>query len=585
MKTRCCIAALALVFGQADLTSGVAAPSDEPSRVLGKRIANFVLPDTGGTEVGLADFVEKKLIAVVFLGTECPIAKAYIPTLLELRKEYDEQQVEFLAINATPSDTPEAIRRHAEEYGLTFPVLIDSEQTTVSLFGARRLCEVFLLDERRVVRYHGRIDDRFGYDHKRDEPRRRDLAEAIDELLAGKPVSVPETETSGCLITLRNRQAKKGKVTYAEHVAAILQKHCVDCHHPDTAAPFSLLTYEDAANWSEMIREVVLERRMPPWHADPRYGHFENERRLSQDELDTLAAWVESGSPPGELEKAPEPPEFASGWRIGEPDVVFQMPEEFTVPAEGKVRYKYFTTKTNFTEDVWIQAAEARPGNRSVVHHIIVFYRDPARPKQPVWITATAPGAEPLVFPPGYARKVPAGAELVWQMHYTASGKEETDRSEVGFVFCKEPPKHNVTTFGIENRMFRIPPGEPNHQVVSFQPIAKDAVILSLFPHMHLRGKDFKYEAVYPDGRTELLLSVPQYDFNWQSAYRFKEPLRLPQGAILRCTAHFDNSAANPANPDPAKTVRFGEQTWDEMMIGYIDFYFEDDEPAPSAGD
>ena len=271
-------------------------------------------------------------------------------------------------------------------------------------------------------------------------------------------------------------------------------------------------------------------------------------------------------------------PEFAEGWRIGKPDVVFQMPKEFTVPADSEVKYKYFTTKTNFTEDVWIQAAECRPGNREAVHHIIVFYRDPEKPKQKEWIAATAPGAEPLIFPEGFGRKIPAGAELVWQMHYTTTGKEEVDRSEIGLVFCKEPPKHNVTTFGITNHRFRIPAGAENHEVVSFVPLAQDAVILSLFPHMHLRGKDFLYEAVYPDGRTERLLSVPQYDFSWQNTYRFKTPLRLPKGTVIRCTAHYDNSVENPANPDPTQEVRWGDQTWEEMMIGYIDFYFADDE-------
>ena len=546
-------------------------------KIVGRRIPNFVLPNVAGQETGLADFTEKKLLIVAFLATECPIANAYVPTLLDLEQRYRDKQVGVIAIQAQAADSAKMVEKHAQEFGIKFPVLVDSRQTTVSLFGAKRVAEVFVLDARRNVRYHGRIDDRIGYDYKRDEPRRRDLIEALDELLADKPVSVAETPAVGCLITLRERQKKKGEVTYHGQVAAIFHKHCVDCHHPGTAAPFSLLTYDAAANWSEMIREVVTQRRMPPWQADPRFGHFANERRLSPDEVDTIAAWVDGGAPQGTAQQTAPAAEFPAGWRIGKPDVVFQMPHEYTVQAQGKISYQYFTTKTHFTEDTWIQAAEARPGNRAAVHHIIVFARDPKNPRNPIWLTSTAPGADPVIFPAGLGRKIPAGAELFWQVHYTATGKVEQDRSEVGFVFCKTPPQHDVKNYGIKNGRFQIPPGDAAHKVESVVPVLKDAVILSLYPHMHVRGKDFTYTVQYPDGRREKLLSIPQYDFNWQHTYRLQTPLKLPQGAAIHCTAHFDNSAANPANPDPTQTVRWGDQTWEEMMIGYIDFYYVDE--------
>lgn len=574
---------LFLVLGAAALADDAppGRQAADPDSILGRRVPNFVLPDSEGKEAGLADFADKQAVVLLFTGTACPIANAYVPVLNQLSGDYADQNVAVMAINSVPGDTQEKIAAHAKEYAITFPVLIDEQQTALSILGARRMAEVFLLDRRQTVRYHGRIDDRFGYDYKRAEPSRHDLRAALDELLAGKPVSVPETDAAGCLITRRELQTKQGEIAYAEHVAPILQKHCVDCHHPGTAAPFSLLTADDAANWSEMIREVVRQRRMPPWHADPRFGHFANERRLSQDEIDTLTAWVDAGAPIGDAAQAPAPAQVTEGWRIGQPDVVFQMPREFTVKADGEVAYQYFTTPTNFTEDVWIQAAECRPGNRAVVHHIIVFYRMPGSRKgrgrdDLVWISATAPGADPLVFPPGLGRKIPAGAELVWQLHYTPTGKEEVDRSEIGLVFAKEPPEHDVTTFGIQNQKFEVPPGASRYEVVSMIPLLHDSVIMSLFPHMHLRGRDFQYEAIYPDGRRETLLSVPQYDFNWQHTYRFETPLRLPQGSMIRCIAHFDNSAENPANPDPSQPVRWGDQTWEEMMIGYINFYRED---------
>ena len=259
---------------------------------------------------------------------------------------------------------------------------------------------------------------------------------------------------------------------------------------------------------------------------------------------------------------------------IGKPDAVFKIPREYTVKAKGTVRYQYFVTPTNFKEDMWIQAAEARPGNRSVVHHIIVYYREAGSRKTRGLrsVVGTAPGEDPEIWPVGTGKKIPAGSELVWQLHYTPTGKVETDRSEVGLVFCKEPPKRAVKGKAAINFRFQIPPGASHHQVVSSTRFARDAELLSLMPHMHLRGKDFLYRAHYPDGKKEILLSVPGYDFNWQHRYRFAKPFQVPAGTRVECVAHFDNSTDNPANPDPKKPVRWGDQTWEEMMIGFINY-------------
>ncbi len=558
------------------LIAATACAADKPAevrdKVVGKQVPHFVLPDTAGKATGLFDFLKGDDFAVVvFLGTKCPVGNAYLPILEEVQKEFRDKKVRVVGINAIPGDTADAVKKHITEFKVTFPVLLDPKQSTLALFGAKRTPEVFVLDRRGVVRYHGRVDDRYAPDHKRDEPRRHDLKEALTELVAGKKVSVPETDAAGCLITVAG--VKKGDVTYSKHVAAILQKQCADCHHPGTAAPFSLLTYADAKNQAAMIQEVVATKQMPPWHADPRFGHFSNERRLSQDEIDTLSAWVAAGAPEGDKKDAPAAKEYAEGWRIGKPDAVFKMPQEVTVQATGKVAYKYFKTKTEFTEDKWIQAAEVRPGNKAAVHHIIVFARAPGKVQE--WIAAVAPGADPFALPAGFGRKIPAGAELIWQVHYTPTGKEEKDCSEIGLVFCKEPPKNEVKNYGIANSKFKIPAGAGKHEVVAEIPVFREGVVLAMFPHMHLRGKDVEYTAVYPDGKTETLLSVPQYDFNWQHTYRFAEPLKLPKGSKIRVVAHFDNSADNPANPDPTKDVKWGDQTWEEMMIGYVDFYWE----------
>ncbi|HEV3083867.1 MAG TPA: hypothetical protein VGY66_29060 [Gemmataceae bacterium] len=403
-----------------------------------------------------------------------------------------------------------------------------------------------------------------------------------------------------CLVLLRGAGAAAEKaektpakakepITYARQVSRIIQDKCQSCHHPGTAAPFSLLTYKNAVHWAETIREVVSEKRMPPWHADPRFGAFSNDRRLSQEDKDTLLSWLDNGTPMGDEKDLPPARTFEDGWVIGKPDVIFELPAEQSVPATGVVAYQYFVTPTNFKEDVWIQAAEARPGNRGVVHHIIVSYREPKSKERTGgrgglgdgFIVGTAPGDMPVILPPGTARKIPAGAELVWQMHYTPNGKAAKDKSQVGFIFYKgkEPPRFNAQTRGIMNNGFVIPPGEANKRVESDWVVPRDMLLLSFMPHMHLRGKDFEYRADFPDGRKQVLLSVPHFDFGWQTSYRLAAPVRLPKGTRIHCTAHFDNSAANPANPDPKKRVVWGDQTWEEMMIGWVDFVWQQPEP------
>jgi Copper type II ascorbate-dependent monooxygenase, C-terminal domain len=377
---------------------------------------------------------------------------------------------------------------------------------------------------------------------------------------------------------------KKSDVTYTKDVSRIVEERCQTCHHKGTAAPFSLLTFEDAKNKANRIREAVTANRMPPWHADPNHGKFSNDRRLSDDQKQKLLAWIEGGCVEGDKKDLPEPKTYADGWVIGKPDIVFELPKEQTIKAEGVEAYQYFVTPTNFKEDVWVQAAEARPGNRAVVHHIIVFFRDPKNPQRgggdglgQNMIVGTAPGDMPQIFKPGVARRIPAGSQLVFQMHYTPTGKEEKDRSQVGFIFYKgkEPPAHAAVTQGIANMDLRIPPGAANQKFESNLTLRQNVVLFSFMPHMHVRGKDFEYEAIYPDGRKEVLLSVPKFDFNWQTMYRLETPVKLPKGTRIHCTAHYDNSDKNPANPDPTKEVSWGDQTWEEMLIGWVDYYLD----------
>jgi hypothetical protein len=370
-------------------------------------------------------------------------------------------------------------------------------------------------------------------------------------------------------------------VTFNKDVAPILYKNCAECHRAGEIAPMSLITYKEARPWARSIKEKVLVREMPPWHADPRHGQFLNDRRLSQQDVDTIVAWVDQGAKEGEPGDLPAPPKYPDGWNIGKPDAVFYLPEEYPVPADGVVEYKYFTVDTKFTEDKWIQAAEIRPGNRGVVHHVIVFVQNGADRKL---LVGYAPGEQPALISEGLGKKIPAGSKLVFQVHYTPNGTAAKDRSYVGLVFTKQRPKNELMTRPILNARFAIPPGDPNYRVESSYTFTEDGQIHSLMPHMHLRGKDFEYRVTFPDGSSKVILSVPRYDFAWQSYYVLKEPVRAPKGTRVDCVAHFDNSSKNKYNPDPTKEVRWGDQTWEEMMIGWMSYTLDKNMAGGEAG-
>jgi peroxiredoxin len=568
------------------LREGTGVAAESRAVQIGQKIAPLTLKDTNGKVWPGQDLKSAKAVVIVFIGTECPISNAFMSSLAQLHGTYGPRGVQFLAVNANRQDTAQRIAEHAKQHAIPFPVVKDEGNIIADRFGARRTPEAFLLDSENVLRYGGRIDDQFGVGFKRIAPSRRDLAEAIEEVLAGKPVTQPITPVAGCLIARAVSPKKDATITYTKHVAGIVQKNCQECHRPGQIAPMSLLTYDDVVAWSETIREVIKDMRMPPWHADPRYGRFENDRRLSAVERETLLTWIERGCSYGNKEDLPPPRQFAEGWRIGKPDVVLSMPQEFRVPAEAPKRglkYQYIIVPTRFTEDKWIQAAEVKPGNRAVVHHIIAYIgtpdkliRDPNDRIGDGYLVAYAPGDLPTLFPPGMAKKVPKGCYLVFQMHYTPNGAEQTDRSSIGLIFAKEPPAHEMRTRSIVQNRFVIPPGAGAHKVTSTSTFHKDAVLVSFFPHMHLRGKSFEYRVVFPNGKSEILLSVPHYDFNWQNNYRLEKSLHLPTGTRIDCTAYFDNSPGNPNNPDPTQTVRWGDQTWEEMMIGFVDYYYAD---------
>ncbi|HJT34152.1 MAG TPA: redoxin domain-containing protein [Pirellulales bacterium] len=557
--------------------------SDERPSIVGCEIADFSLRDPRGREGSLAaaftpadgeNSTPPKFVVVAFVGCECPLARQYAPRLAKLAEEYQPRGVAFLAIDSNQQDTLAELADFARTYEIKFPLLKDPGNVVADRFAAARTPEVFLLDDQRIVRYRGRIDDQFIVGRQRPQATRRDLAIALEELLSGQPVSVTETDVQGCRIGRLQKREAAGEVTYSNQIARLLDRRCVECHRPGEVAPFALTSYDEAVGWAESMREVIEQGRMPPWFANPEFGKFHNDPRLSEEEKRLLADWVDAGCPEGDRSQLPEPRQFTAGWQIPPPDqVVYIRDEPVDVPAEGVVKYQYYTVDPGFTADTWIKAAECRPDNRAVVHHIVAFFVPPGeKPRgRRGAMVGFAPGMPPTIFPEGAAMLVPAGSKIVFQLHYTPNGSPQKDRSSLGLVFADPAEVREKIGGGMAaNPLLQIPPGDENHEVHSQHRFDNDVRLLTLTPHMHLRGKSFRYEADYPDGRSEILLEIPRYDFNWQLRYHLAEPKLLPKGTLLRCTAHFDNSAGNVANPDPTKTVRWGDQTWEEMMIGYF---------------
>jgi peroxiredoxin len=571
----------AIVVLSALVTGGRARAAQETTP---RTLANFTLADVHSQKWSLENAKDQKVVVVAFIGTECPLAKQYGPRLAVLATQYKDKSVTFLAIDSNVQDSLAALTAYARDSGITFSVVRDAKNKVAAQFGATRTPEVFVLDAARVVRYQGRIDDQYGVGFARKTPGHNELKDAIDALLAGRSVAVARTQPVGCLIGRAHEPQPNADVTYANQIARLFNKRCVECHHAGDIAPFSLTRYEDAAAWADMIAEVVDQGRMPPWHADPKYGHFSDDRRLSDDEKQLIHSWVAAGAPQGDLKELPPPPTFAvTGWQQKRPpDLILPMSDKpYQVKADGVLNYQFFRVDPHFTEDKWLEAAEVLPGNRAVVHHVLVHARGRGDRggfgggggAGQGFLAAYVPGLRAIPYPKGMAKRISAGSKLNFQIHYTPNGSKQEDITRIGLWFVD--PKQvtqEVRTIAAVNPVFAIPAGADNHPVeASTQRLPSDAQILAFMPHMHLRGKAFLYEAVYADGKRQTLLDVPKYDFNWQTAYRLEEPLKFPKGTKIHAVAHFDNSTDNLNNPNPKKIVFWGDQTYEEMMIGYFD--------------
>jgi peroxiredoxin len=555
---------------------------------IGAKVDDVAVEDERGVSRRLGDWEPGRPLVVAFVATGCPIAELYAGRLAEAAERFETRGVRFVAVASNRRDSEEAIRRFAEAHQIRFPILADGDGVVAARLGAMRTPTVVVLDERRTIRYRGRIDDQYTRGARRTAPRTNDLARALEAVLSGRPVDPGETEAIGCPIDRSVEEPVRAAFTYGRDVAPILERRCVACHSKGQIAPFALTTYRQASGWGAAIAEAVAERRMPPWHADPAFGTFANDSHLSETEIRFLTTWVREGCVRGDPIEPLRPARPATDWSIPGPDLVLAIPRPFPVPAEGIVDYQEFEVDPGFREERWVAAAEILPGNRAVVHHCTVFLKPPgaADPEftpgalGSFCLAATAPGTSPMVLPAGMAKRIPAGWRVVFVIHYAPNGTAQTDQTRLGLTFARPAAvRHEVVTRLLYDPDLRIPPHAADHRVEQSWRAPADMLLLAMFPHMHLRGKSFRYEAHYPDGTRETLLSVPRYDFNWQHRYELAAPKRIPAGTTLRCIAHYDNSAANPANPDPNAMVRTGKQSSDEMFNGYFDLALADRAP------
>ncbi len=555
------------------------APADAaPTARVGEKVPAFSFKDIRFVRRTLADFGERKAFVVVFGGVKCPVARRYMPRLEALRREFEPKGIQFLLIDSHPGETLVDLAAHALETEVRFPVYKDFDQSALRALGATRTPETAVLDAAHVLRYRGRIDEQFLVSGERPHAGRAYLREAIEAVLDGAKPPVEETPTEGCAITPL-RQVSLPGINYAEHVAPILQKHCQDCHRPHQAAPFSLLKFEDAADYARMIGEVVRERRMPPAFSDPRFGDFVNGRSLSQAEIDAIAAWADAGAPRGEPAKDPPPIDWPpDAWNIGPPDLILDIGKETTVPETGLVPYKEVLLGREFPHDTWVSAIQILPGNRRVVHHANLYAVAPGGNaiRQGDFITGFVPGGDATRYGKNSGVLFRRGSSLRLQIHYVTTGKEERDLTRVGLVYAKEPIFRATRVLPMINLTFRIPPLDPAFAVQARNMFLQSGIGVGLFVHMHLRGKDMTFVARHPDGTSETLLSVPNYNFNWQMSYRWPTgSRRFGPGTVIETTSHYDNSPLNPFNPNPHATVKEGQQTFQEMNYGFL-FYEED---------
>ncbi|WP_299081456.1 redoxin domain-containing protein [uncultured Paraglaciecola sp.] len=550
---------------------------------LADRVDNFRLLDQDHSAHELYYHKDAKAVVLMVTMNGCPIVRNLLPDLREIRAQFGDD-VEFKLINSSLQDTYKSIRQEAIEFAVDFPILVDDTQLIGEALQLDRSGEVLVIDTRdwRVV-YRGPVNDRVGYETQRSDAKEHYLADALAAVVAGKPVPKPKRQALGCIINFPEREQQKthAQISYKDTIAPILKERCVACHVPNGIGPWAMTSYEMIKGFSPMIREVVRTRRMPPWEVDTSLPKIHNARGLTLQERKTLVHWIEAGSPRGDGEDPllAVKPFDNQVWPLGEPDLIVESPA-FTVPATGIVEYQFPAINNPLDRDVWVRAVSIQPGETKVVHHVLIGTSEQDIPAGNQRLDAVfnnylmgyAPGAESYVYPQGTGVLVKAGGQIHLQMHYTAYGREVTDVSKVALYFHHEVPTYRLRQQVIVGFDLQIPPGKARHEERGYFEFDQPAIIYSLFPHAHFRGIETRFDIHLPNGTIEPLLHVPRYDFNWQHSYSLAKPLKVPAGARLVHTSVYDNSAANPSNPDSAREVPWGLQSHDEMLYG--GFYF-----------
>jgi thiol-disulfide isomerase/thioredoxin len=553
---------------------------------IGVRVPDLTGTTLDGKKFQLSAAMEgKKGYVVAITSTSCPLSKKYLPTLRKLESQFAEEKIGFLYIDAIDSDKPQDVEKLPTNF------IHDKTGTLAKQLGARTTTDVFVLDAKRTVVYRGAVDDQYGLGYSAEEPKRQFLKDALEAIAAEKEIKLRATTAPGCELDLSNAKPVATDVTYHNRISRIVQANCLECHRTGGVGPFSLATMDEVIAHKGMIKKVIEKATMPPWHAAKTAegpSPFINDRSLTEADKSDLFRWFEKGNAAGNEADAPLPRTFPKEWRIGTPDLIVEIPKPIAVKATGTMPYEIVTVETNLDEDKWVNAVEVQPTAREVVHHVLVFVLPPVkkglidftpRGEAQGYFAAYVPGNNSAILPEGLARKLPKGSRIRFQIHYTPNGTATTDRTRFGMKFAKEPPKHEMFVLALANPRFKIPPGDDNYKEVTQIRIPVDAVVLACSPHMHLRGKACKFEIETSDGKKTTLLDVPHYDFNWQLQYKLAEPLKLARGTTVRFTAWYDNSENNPANPDPKATVKWGPQTYDEMLLGYIEYYFPNGNP------
>jgi len=560
---------------------------------VGRQLADFSATDRDGKPVRLEELLKgKQAIVVAVTSTTCPISKKYLPTLAALESEFAAKGIAFVFVNPIATDDAESMAKVIAGNKLAGPYIHDAKGALVAQLDAESTAECFLIDAKRTLLYRGAVDDQYGLGYNLAAPKLTFLKDALAALIGKKPISIGATTAPGCALEhTKDAATEVSKVTYHNRISRIVAAQCQECHRAGGVGPFPLETLEQIVAHKGMIRKVVEKGTMPPWHAaeETKYpGKWANDRSLTPNDKTDLLNWLKNGTPAGDAADAPLPRVYPGEWRIGKPDAIVVLPKPVTIPATGTMPYEHVTVATGLTEEKWIQAYEIIPTDRAVVHHVLVHIILPVDEKRAIGerlqnlleesrgvFAAYVPGNGSLIYPTGTAKRLPKGAKLFFQIHYTPNGTATKDQLRLGMKFAANVPVNEAKVTAVANPRIKIPPMIEDHVETATMRarIPEGAVITAFMPHTHVRGKKCRYELIAPDGTTSMLLDVPHYDFNWQLRYELSEPMKVAQGSKIRFTVHYDNSPNNPANPDPKATVKWGQQTSEEMMLGYIEYH------------